>query len=120
MTSARIQPFCKKDNINIVYYDVFRVYPRNITKRDIAFKIHENHFCLIWKSNGISFNQAKEELKDNFYIVYSVPSDKHVKSFIKYEYKPEKLHSQLTNMMVYDLETFNTDKVVPIANCIYR
>ena len=32
----------------------------------------------------------------------------------------KKVQSQSTNMIVYDLETFNTDKVVPYANCIYR
>ena len=43
-----------------------------------------------------------------------------LKDFIKYEYKPKKVQSQLTNMVVYDLETFNTDKAVPYAKCIYR
>ena len=36
MTSARIEPFCKKHNINIGCYDVFRVCLRNITERNIA------------------------------------------------------------------------------------
>ena len=44
MTSARVQPFCRKYNINIGCYDGFRVYPRNITQRNIALKIHNNHF----------------------------------------------------------------------------
>ena len=50
MTSARVQPFCRKHNINIGCYDGFRVCPRNITQRNIALKIDNNHFCLIWKS----------------------------------------------------------------------
>ena len=91
MTSARIQPFCRKYNINIGYNVGFRVYPRNIIQRDIALKIHNIHFCLIWKSNNISFNQVIEsELKPNFKVVDNVISDKHVKSYIKYEYKPKK------------------------------
>ena len=45
MTSARIQPFCGKYNINIVCYDGFRVCPRNIAERQIALYVHENHFC---------------------------------------------------------------------------
>ena len=61
MTSARIQPFWRKHNIHIGYYHGYRVYPRNITERNIALKINYNHFCLIWKSNDISFNHA---LKD--------------------------------------------------------
>ena len=50
MTSARIQPFCRKYNINIGCYDGFRVSPRKITQRNTALKINNNHFCLIWKS----------------------------------------------------------------------
>ena len=49
MTSARVQPFCRKNNINIGCYDGFRVCPRNITHRNTALKIQNNHFCLIWK-----------------------------------------------------------------------
>ena len=54
MTSARVQPFCRKHNINIGCYDGFRVCPRNITQRNTALKIHNNHFCPIWKSDGVS------------------------------------------------------------------
>ena len=120
MASARIQPFCRKYNINIGCYDGFRVCPRNFTQRNTALKIHNNHFCLIWKTDVISFDRAIKELKDHFKVVDSVISDKHVKSYIKYEYKPKKVQSQLTNMVVYDIETFNTIKCVPYANCIYR
>ena len=101
MTSARIQLFSRK-HINIGYYDGYRVYPRNFTERNIALKIPENHFSLIWKSDGISFDKATKELKDNFKVVDSIISDKHVENFIKYEYKPKKVQSQLTNMVVYD------------------
>ena len=69
MTSARIQPFGREYNINIGYYDGFRVYPRSITHRDIALKIHENHFYLMWKSNGIRYDKAIKELKDNFKVM---------------------------------------------------
>ena len=93
MTSARLQPFCRKHNIIIRCYDGFRVCPRNITQRNKALKIHNNHFCLIWKSDGVSFDKAIRELKDNFKVVDNVISDKHVKSYIKYEYKPKKVQS---------------------------
>ena len=114
MTSARIQPFCRKYNINIGCFDGTRINPRNLTQRNTALKIHENHFCLIWKTDNISFNQVMEdELKPNFKVVDNVISDKHVKSFIKYEYNPKKVKSQLTNIVVYDLETFNKIRAVP-------
>ena len=74
------------------YYDGFRVCPRNITEKEIAMKLHKNHFCLIRKSYGVSFNQAiKNEMKPIFKVVDSVISDKRVKSFVKYYYKPKKV-----------------------------
>ena len=120
MTSARVQPFCRKHNINRGCYDGFRICPRNITQRNIALKIHNNHFCLLWKSDGISFDRAVKELKENFKVVDNVISDKYVKIYIKYEYKPKKVQSQSTNIIFYDIETFSTIKCVPYANCIYR
>ena len=120
MTSARVQPFCRKHNIIIGCYVDFRVCPRNTTQRNTALKIHNNHFCLIEKSDGFSFDKAIKALKDNFRVVDNVISDKHVKSFIKYEYKLKKVQSQLTNMVLYDIVTSNTDRAVLYAKCIYR
>ena len=111
LTSARCQLFCRKYIINIGCFDGFRVWPRNNTERKIALKMHNDLFCLIWKSQNISFNQVIKELKDNFKILDSVISDKHVKSFFKDEYKPKIVQSQITNTIVYDLETFNTGKL---------
>ena len=88
--------------------------------RDTTLKILNNHFCLFWKSNGISYIQAINELKDDFRVVDSVVSDKNVNSYIKYEYKPKKVRCQLSNKIVYDIETFNTVKCVPFSNCINR
>ena len=59
-------------------------------------------------------------MKDKFKLVDNVISDKQVKNFIKYEYSPTKVQSQLSNMIVYDIENFNTDGAVPCASCIYR
>ena len=59
-------------------------------------------------------------MEKNFKVVDSVISDKHVKSYIKYEYKPKKVQPQSTKMSVYDIETFNTLKCVPSGNCLYK
>ena len=121
MTSARIQLFCKKHNINIGCFDGTRINPRKLTQRDRSLFIYINLFCLIWKSNGISFNQVIEnELKPNFKVVDNVVSDKHVISFIKYEYNPIKVKSPLTNIVIFDLETFNKIRAVPYCSCIYK
>ena len=34
--------------------------------------------------------------------------------------KPKNVQFQLTNMIAYDLKTFNNDRAIPYANCIYR
>ena len=121
MTSARIQPFCRNYDINNDCFDGTRINPRNLTQRDTSLFIYKNHFCLIWKSNGTSFFQVKEnELKPNLKVVDNVISDKHVKSFIKYEYNPKKNKSPLTNIVTYDLETFNKIRAVPYCSCIYK
>ena len=121
MTSARIQPFCRKYNINIGCFDGTRTNPQNSIQRDTSLFIHKNHVCLLWKSNGISFNQVIEnELKPNFKLVHNVISNKHVNSFFKYEYNPKKVISPLTNIVVHDLETFNKIGAVPYCGCMYK
>ena len=120
MTSAGCQPFCRKYNINIGCFHGTRVNTRNTAQRNTTVKINENHFCLIWKSDGISFDKAIKELKYNFKVVDNVVSDKHGKSYIKYEYNPKKVISPLTNIVVYDLETFNKIRAVPYSSYIYK
>ena len=91
MTSTRIQPIFRKNNINIGYFNAKKVWPGNFTHRNTAIKIHNNHSCLVWKSNGITFNQViEDEMKPKFRVVDIVLSDKHVKSFINYDYIPKK------------------------------
>ena len=102
MTSARIQPFSKKHTIFIGCYYEFRVCPRNITETHIALFMYKNHCCLFLKSKVISFNKTIEELKVNFEVVDNVMSAKQVKSFINYDYKPNKVQPQITNMILND------------------
>ena len=68
-------------------FDGTRKKSRTITQRNIALKLHINHFCLSWNSNDIRLISAMEELTLNFKVVDDVISDQHVKKFIKYEYK---------------------------------
>ena len=90
MTSARIQPFCKKLNFNIGCSDGFGVCPGNNTEKKLALCMYKNHFRLFRKSNGISFNKTLVELKFNFKVVHNVISDKYAKSFMKNEDKAKK------------------------------
>ena len=63
MTMARIQPCLRKLGIDLGYYNGERVFPRTVTNRDSALYLYIIHFCLIWKSEGVSFNQAINEFK---------------------------------------------------------
>ena len=90
MTKARIQPFCRANTIDLGYYNNDRVFPRSVTNRDSALYLYNNHFCLIWKSQGVSFNQAIRELEDNFKIVDNYITEENVNSHFKYEFTPKK------------------------------
>ena len=69
MTMARIQPCLRNLGIDLGYYNIDRVFPRTVTNRDSALYFYNIHFCFIWKSEGVRFNQAINELKANFKIV---------------------------------------------------
>ena len=120
MTMARIQPCLKKLGIDLGYYNGDRVYPRSITNRDIALYLYNDHFCLIWKSQGKSFKDTIQELKDNFKIVDNYITEENVNAYFKYEFIPKKIKSHLTNFIVYDLETLNTDRDKPYKMTIHR
>ena len=89
MTKARIQPFCRANNINLGYFDGTRVLPRSVTDRDNALLLYNNHFCLIWKSEKVSFKHGNKELKDNFKSVDNFITEENVNSHFKYEFLPK-------------------------------
>ena len=120
MTKARIQPFCRANNINLGYWDGERVFPRSVTNRDNALFLFNNHFCVVWKSENVSFKQAIRELEENFKIVDNFITEENVTSHFKYEFIPKKIESHLTNFIVYDLETHNTDRARPYNMTFYR
>ena len=120
MTKARIQPFCRANKFNLGYYDGERVFPRSVTDRNNALSLFNNHFCLIWKSEGISSNQTIKELKDHFKIVENFITEENVKSHFECDFIPKKIESHLTNFMTYDLETHNTNRARPYVFCFYR
>ena len=120
MTRARIQPFCRANNINLGYYNNDRVFPRTVTNGDTALYLYNNHSCLIWKSESLSFNQGIQELKNKFKIVDNYITEENVNSHFKYEFIPKKIESHLTNFIVYDLETHNTDRARPYNMTFYQ
>ena len=71
-------------------------------------------------SQGVNFIIAIEDLKININFADNVVSDKHFNCFNKYECKPKKVHYQLTNMIVFDIESFNTDTADLYSVCLYK
>ena len=120
MTEARIQSFCRANNISIGYFDGIRVFPRSVTDKNNALFLQSNHNCLIRKSEVVSFNQAIEEIKDNFKIVDNYKTQENVTSHFKYEFMPKKIESHPTNFIVYYLETPNTDRARPYNMTFYQ
>ena len=120
MTTARVEPFCKANNINLGYYNNERVFPRTVTNRDSALYLYNNHFCLIWKSRGVSFNQVVQELKDNFKIVDNYITNENTESYFKYEFIPKKIDKHLTNFVIYDIETNSDAEAKPYCISFYR
>ena len=120
MTKARIQPFCRANNNNLGYCNDDRVFPRTVTNRDSALYLFSNHFCLIWKSEGKNFKDAIQEIKDNFKIVDNYITEENVNSHFKYEFIPKTIDSHLTNFIVYDLETYSSDRAKPYNMTFYR
>ena len=58
MTKASIQPFSRANNSNLGYYDGERVFPRSVKEKNFALCLFNNHFCLVWKSQGVSSSHA--------------------------------------------------------------
>ena len=68
MTSAKIQPFCKKCNFNLGVYDPKqkRFLPLSIKERRTCLYIHKRLFCVIWKTVKATSTDAIKELENNF------------------------------------------------------
>ena len=82
--------------------------------------MYNDHFCLIWKSEEVSFNQAINELKAKFKIVDNYTTEENISYHFKYEFIPKKIESHLTNFITYDLQTHNMDRARPYVFCFYR
>ena len=92
MTKARIQPFCRTNNFNLGYFDeIIRVFPRSVMNRNKNLFLCNNHFCLIWKSENIRFNQAIKKIeKKNIKIVDTFITEGNVDSRFKYVFFAKK------------------------------
>ena len=120
MTTARIQPCSRKLDFNFGYYNGEEIWRRIIIERNKALFSYNNHFCLKWKSEGVSFFKANKQLKDNVEIVRNYITEGNVNSYFKYEFITKKIESHPPNFIVYDLETLDTDRTRPYFISFYR
>ena len=111
MTSAKIQPFCKKYGINLGVYNINQqeILPRSVTERRLCLIIHENHFCVIWKTKKTSFTAAIKELEDNFKYEANQISDNILKQVQEYKLPISNEKDCLYAVFAFDLETANVD-----------
>ena len=109
MTSAKIQPFCKKHNINLGVYDLKqkRILPLSIKERRICIFIHQNHFCVIWKTVKTNFTDAIEELEKNFEYQPNHITDNILKQVVEYKFPISTEKDCLFGVFSFDLETVN-------------
>ena len=82
--------------------------------------LYINHFCSTWNSEGLSFNQVVQKLKDTFKIVDNYIRYDNVKSHFEYINTPTKFQSHPINFITYDSETHNTDRTRPYVFCSCR
>ena len=111
MTSAKIQPFCKKYGIDFGVYNINQqeILPGCVTERRLCLIIHENHFCVIWKSKNTTFTDALKELEDNYKYKANQISDNILKQVQEYKFPISNEKDCLYAVFAFDLETANVD-----------
>ena len=61
---------------------------KNIIDRIKALFSHNIHFSLIWKSEGINFNKANDEMKKKLKIRDNYKNNDNLNGYFDYVYKP--------------------------------
>ena len=125
MTSAKIQPFCRKYNINIGVYNKRQrsILPKTINERRICLLILNNHFSVIWKNIQSNFPDATEEVEKNFKYEETQINDTILQQVIEYKFPTSYEMNCLYNLFAFDLETCNveySENFEPYASGVYH
>ena len=108
MTRPKIQPFCKKHNVDLGVYDPKqKILPLSIKERKACLYIHENHSCVIWKTVKTTFTDAIKELENNFEYKPKHISDNILKQVVEYKLPISNEKDCLFAVFSFDLETVN-------------
>ena len=111
MTQAKIQPFCRRNNLNPGVYNVKQktILPRSVTQRNVCLYIHDNHFCVIRKIDQSTYPDAINELKYNFKYETIEISDVILKQVIEYNFSISYEKDCMFAVLAFDLETCNVE-----------
>ena len=66
MTTARVQPFVTKYEIDIGIFNGKQILPETVKERRKCLYLYKNHFCVIW---GNSLSKAVKEVEANLSIL---------------------------------------------------
>ena len=111
ITSEKIQPFCRKYNINLGSSNQKQqpILPKTVNERRICLLIHNNLFCVIWKNNQSTFPDAKEEKENIFKYEETQIDDNILQQVIEYKFPISYEMNCLNNVFAFDLETCNVE-----------
>ena len=90
-----------------------------MTERNKALCLYNDHYCLKRKTDGGGFKTAIGVLKSNFIKVDNYLTNENVKSYSKYEKNPKEMEKELFISIVYELETYNTNRARPYCASQY-
>ena len=110
MTQCKILKFCKSYKIDIGIYNLKskRILPQTVKRKNICVHIHENHYCVIWKTNRKDYLlNGVEEIEKIFKKVKNKINENNLKQRIRYRFPKHGTIDQLENVFVFDLETHN-------------
>ena len=109
MTSAKMQPFCTKQKINLGVYNPKQkeFLPRSVTERRICLFIHKNHFCVIWKTRKTNFTDAIKEIENSFEYQPKHLNNNNLKQVVEYKFPISNEKDCLFAVFSFDLETVN-------------
>ena len=90
----------------------------SVTERRICLYIHENHFCVIWKTKRTTFINAIKELEDNFEYEPNHITDNILKQVQEYKFPISNEKDCLFAVFSYDLDIFDRENNNPVLDMI--
>ena len=103
-----------KDITDVGIFDLKskQILPRSVKRRGICVCINKNQYCVLWKKNKRDkLLNGVEETKTNSNYVENKINEKNLSQRIRYRLPKHETLDQLENVFVFDLETYNDQKL---------